>query len=162
MKPISALLLTFSLIRAASADVLIFAQADRRAQPLDSSLLNFISGTLQEARPAENLDCEVKTQTIREDRRFSDGVRRIEMLEVTYFTRSANSLPEQKSYFPLESKVTRSMVNSRFAGSVEEIQLEAEDTVNSRFIFQHNGRGEIVWMSYEDDLKTVPCRLKRR
>lgn len=162
MKSILPLLVVCSLHSIGSADILIFAQADRRTQPMDTPLLSFISNTLQEGQPSENLDCEVKTQIIREDRRFSDGVRRIEMLEVIYFTRSFTGLPEQKSYFPLDSKVTRSLVNSRFAGSVEEIQLEAEDTVNSRFIFQHNGRGEIVWMSYEDDLKTVPCRLKRR
>lgn len=149
--------------RPAEADVLIFAKADKKIQPLDRPLLKFVSDTLDNGRPAENLDCEVKVRDVHEDRRFSDGTRRIEMLELIYYTRSANGLPEQKAYFPVNStQITRSTVNSRFAGSVEEIQLEADDMVNSRFIFQHNGRGGIIWMTYEDDLKTVPCRLKQR
>jgi len=79
-------------------------------------------------------------------------------LEVIFKT-SYFSLPEEKIYFPIGSEVTREIKVSKSSGTVEEIQLQSDDLTNSRFIFQHNGRGEIVWMSFEDDQKTAPCAV---
>ena len=139
--------------------MLIFADANRVIKPMDIKSMTFIAETLTVAKPALNLDCDVRIREIKQERKFSDGVHIVEMLELIYHNR-VYGLPEQTTYFPLGSKVTKSEKNSKFSGVVEEIQLEADDMVNSRFIFQHNGRGEIVWMTYEDDLRTIPCRLK--
>ena len=155
------LVIILSIIGACSqsiADVLVFADKNRKVYPMDLKTLKFVSDTLHLGKPALNLGCDVKVREMVEERKFSDGVRRVEMLEIIFKTQSFN-LPEEKMYFPIGSKLTQSVKVSKFAGTVEEIQLEAEDLVNSRFIFQHNGRGEIVWMSYEDDHKTTPCRL---
>lgn len=143
----------------ANADILIFAKDGLKVEKMNRDLMYFISETLHISKPALNLECDVKVNEIKQERKFSDGVHIVEMLEVIYRSRYFG-VPEQKIYFPLGSKVTRDVVNSRFAGTVEEIQLEAEDMANAHFTFQHNGMKEIVWMKYEDDLKTVPCQLK--
>ena len=151
--------LTFFVTSTASAQILIFAKEDLKVDKLDVNLMSFISTTLHISKPARNLDCEVQVNEIKQERKFSDGVHIVEMLEVVYRSYLLGR-HEQKIYFPVGSKVTRDVKNSKFSGTVEEIQLEADDIVNSRFIFQHNGMKEIIWMTYEDDHKTVPCRLK--
>jgi hypothetical protein len=128
---------------------------------MDVKQMLFISDTLHKSKPALNLDCEVRVTEIKKEQKFSDGVHIVEMLEIIYHNRMYMGVPEQKTFFPLTSTtVSKSQKNTKLAGVVEEIMLETDDAVNSRFIFQHDGRGEITWMSYEDDVRTIPCRLK--
>lgn len=146
-------------LRPASAQILEFAQANRQIQPMSTELMTFIAITLHAGKPALNLDCEVRIREIKEERKFSEGTKIVEMLEIVY--RGAIFNPTaQKAYFPVGSIVTKSQKVSAFSGTVEEFQIESGDLANSRFTFQHNGRGELVAMSFEDDLKTLPCRLK--
>jgi hypothetical protein len=142
-------------IESAQAQVLVFPNNNKLIGPLSVRMLKFISNTL-------HLDCDVKVREITEERRFSDGIRRIDMLEIIF--RSKNlSVPPEKFYFAVGStRITKEHKVSKFSGPVEEIQLETEDNTNSRFVFQHNGQGEIIWMTFEDDLKTTPCRLNIR
>ena len=159
MRVLIVLLILF-LVDSLQADILIFADANKVVQPMDVKQMLFISETLHSAKTALNLDCDVKVREIKKEQKFSDGIHIVEMLEIIYRSKLWG-LPEQKSYFPLNTTTfTKSQKNSKFSGVVEEIQLEADDMENSRFIFKHDGRGEIVWMTYEDDFRTVPCRLK--
>ncbi len=138
--------------------ILLFADPSKKVSELNSDTLNSIDKVLHESKMASNLACDFKARIISEDRKFTTGVERVEMLEVIFISRYLHT-HEEKTYFPIGSKLTRRLVNSKFAGTTEELELESTDTHNSRFIFQHNGRGEIVWMSYEDDFETTPCRL---
>lgn len=141
------------------SQILVFAKANRRIEPMNIEIMTFISETLHVGKPALNLNCEVIVREIKQERKFSDGIKIVEMLEIIYRSSLFNT-PEQKAYFPIGSAITREEKVSNFSGPIEEIQLESDDLANSRFIFQHNGRGEIIWMSFADDLKTLPCRLK--
>ena len=138
--------------------ILLFADPSKKVSELNSDTLNSIDKVLHESKMASNLACDFKARIISEDRKFTTGVERVEMLEVIFVSRYGHT-HEEKTYFPIGSKLTRRLVNSKFAGTTEELELESTDNHNSRFIFQHNGRGEIVWMSYEDDFETTPCRL---
>ena len=129
------------------------------SQPLTVDKMLFIAETLHANKPARNLDCEVKVKEIKQERKFSDGVKIVEMLEIRYRS-SLLSYQEELVYFPLQSEIKIQKKNSRFAGSVEEFELQADDLLSSRFIFQHDGRGNLIWMSFENDFKTVPCGLK--
>ena len=150
------------IFNTAYSQVLVFPNNNKLIGPLSVRMLKFISTTLHTSKPALHLDCDVKVREIAEERRFSDGIRRIDMLEIIF--RSKNlSVPPEKFYFAVGStRITKEHKVSKFSGPVEEIQLETEDITNSRFIFQHNGQGEIIWMTFEDDLKTTPCRLLTR
>ena len=141
------------------SQILVFAKADRKVQPMTTELMNFIAESLHAGKPALNLNCSVKIREMKQERKFSDGVRIIEMLEIIYQS-SLHHSPFQKAYFPTGSVVTREVKVSAFSGTVEEIQIESDDLANSRFIFQHNGLGEIIWMSFENDLTTLPCGLR--
>ena len=143
-----------------TSNILVFASNNRQILPLNESLLKFISDTLHLGKPALNLRCDVKVREMTDERKFSEGVQRIAMLEIIFKTEYFH-MPEEKMYFPVGSQVTKEVKVSKFAGTVEEIQLQSDDLANSRFIFQHNGRGEIVWMTFEDDHKTTPCLLKK-
>ena len=148
-----------SFLGKTTSNILVFPGKSRQVMPMDAKLLKFISDTLYSGKPALNLNCDIKAREMTEERKFSDGPRRVDMLELIYKTQYMN-LPEEKMYFPLGSEVTREIKVSKFAGTVEEIQIQSDDLADSRFIFQHNGRGEIVWMSFEDDQKTAPCMLR--
>lgn len=142
------------------ADILIFADQNMQKMNMTPSQMEFIDKTLHNSNPAGHLACEVKARIITEDKTFSTGTKRIEMLEVIFISRFRD-IKEEKMFFPVGSTtLTRRQPNSKFAGVVEEIMLETNDLPNSRFIFQHDGNGQLVWMTYEDDLKTTPCRLK--
>lgn len=141
------------------AQILVFASDKKQVEPMTIEQMTFIAETLHAGKTALNLDCEVRVREIKQERKFSDGIRIVEMIEII-FRGGVFNAREQKVYFPVGSVLTKAEKVSSFSGTVEEMQLEAADLANSRFIFQHNGRGEIVWMSLEDDLKTLPCRLK--
>ena len=139
----------------------IFAIVDRsiKSQPLTTQKMSFIAETLHANKPALNLDCEVKVKEIKQERKFSDGIRIVEMLEIRYRS-SLLDYQEQLVFFPLQSLIKIQNKNSGFSGTVEEFELQSDDLANSRFIFQHDGRGNLIWMSFENDLKTIPCGLK--
>lgn len=143
-----------------SSTILVFASNNRQVLAMDEKHLKFISDALHIGKPALNLNCDVKVREVTDERRFSDGVQRVQSIEIIFKTNYMN-LPEEKMYFPTGSQLTKEVKVSKFAGTVEEIQLQSDDLANSRFIFQHNGRGEIVWMTYEDDQKTAPCAIRR-
>lgn len=159
MKPFFLVAATLLFQIQVRAQILEFAQENRKIQPMDVELMTFIAVTLHAGKPALNLDCEVRVREIKQERKFSDGIKIVEMLEIIYRGAVFNPI-QQKAYFPLGSIVTKAQKVSAFSGTVEEFQLEAGDLANSRFTFQHNGRGEIVTMIFEDDLKTLPCRLR--
>ena len=127
---------------------------------MNIAMMTFVAEALHSNKPALYLGCDVRVREIKQERKFSDGVHIVEMLEII-FRHGAYGWPEEKFYMPVGSVLTKSDKLSKFSGPVEEIQLEANDLANSRFIFQHDGRGEIVWMSFEDDFKTLPCVLKK-
>lgn len=126
---------------------------------MDIEMMRFIAETLHAGKIAAHLNCEVHVREFNQERKFSDGVRIVEMLQIRYKS-GQMARPEKAIYFPLGSAITKEVKVSEYSGPVEEIQLEVEDLANSRFIFQHNGRGEIVHMSFENDLMTLPCRFQ--
>lgn len=141
------------------AQVLVFPNSKKTIQLLDVKLMIFIAETLHSGKPLLNLDCQVRINEIKQERKFSDGIRIVEMLEINYRSGLIH-MPEQRFFFPLGSNVTRSVKTSQRSGVVEEIQLETDDLVNSRFVFQHSGRGNIASMTYENDLMTNPCLVR--
>ena len=155
---ICAVLITFGCSYSYS-QILVFAKADRKVQPMTAGLMSFVAETLHVGKLAINLNCGVKVREIKQERKFSDGVRIVEMLEIVFQSSLFHS-PEQKAYFPIGSVITREIKVSAFSGTVEEIQIESDDLANSRFTFQHNGLGELIWMSFENDLTTLPCRMR--
>lgn len=141
--------------------ILLFADPSKKVTELNTETLTSIDQVLHESKMASNLACDYKARIITEDRKFTTGIERVEMLELIFISRYGH-WHEEKTFFPIGSKLTRRLVNSKFSGTVEELELESNDSHTSRFIFQHNGRGEIIWMSYEDDFETTPCRLHQQ
>lgn len=159
MKSKNAFLLLLFLSSTAFSQSLIIVDRSVTTQEMNLQKMTFIAEILHAGKPALNIDCEVKVKEIKQERRFSDGIHIVEMLEIR-FRGSLLSSPEQRMHFPLRTKMIVQKKNSAFAGIVEEFQLQADDLNNSRFIFQHDGKGNLVWMSFENDLRTLPCRLK--
>lgn len=130
------------------------------SRPMDSKNLKFISDRLYLDKLADNLDCEVRVSETKKDRKFSNGIKIVEMLEVRYISRRFRQ-DEHVAFFPIGSLLTIQRKNSNLAGAVEEFKLESNDLYNTQFIFQHDGQGHIVWINFVSDLTTLPCGLKK-
>lgn len=133
----------------------------KSTERMDVDLKEFLMQTLHGSKLAPNLKCEVKVREIRQERKFSDGTKLVEMIELEYRNSRDYDSIGMKTYFPLGSKITRKRVNSEFSGPVEEIVMESGDRWNKTFTFHHDGRGQIVWMMMHDELRVNPCQLKR-
>jgi hypothetical protein len=132
------------------------------AKKMDVDLMEFLMQTLTASKPEANLLCEVKVRSIRQERKFSNETRWVEMIELQYQTNRDHLGQDMKTYFPLGSLVTRKIVNSEFSGPVEEVSIESADRLSKTFTFQHDGRGQIISMVMADELRLLPCQLRRR
>lgn len=130
-----------------------------KSHPMTYKELTFISNVLYNGKLAKNLDCEIKVQEIKKEQKFLTGIKIIEMLEIKFRSSKFNSR-EHVLYFPVGGKLSTQNKNSQFAGPVEEVQLHAEDLPNNLFIFHHDGQGKIIWMTFVNDLKTIPCGVE--
>lgn len=129
-------------------------------QKLDRDLFHFIVETLHSGKSAQNLKCEVKVKTLQEVRKFSDGKKWVDLLEIEYTNnRDYDGIP-MKAYFPLGTEVSRQIITSEFAGTVEEIKLIVNDRMDHYFIFHHDGKGNIIWVMMGNSLRMNPCQLK--
>lgn len=126
---------------------------------LDQDLFYFVDKLLHTSKTAPHLRCRVSVRTRQEQRTFSTGTRWVELLEIEYINnRDYDGVP-MRAFFPLGTKVIRRQVESEFAGTVEEIKLMVEDRLDHYFIFQHDGRGQIVWMMMGNSLRLNPCQI---
>jgi hypothetical protein len=129
-------------------------------QKLDLDLFHFIAETLHSGKSALNLKCEVKVKTIQEVRKFSDGKKWVDLLEIVYTNnRDYDGIP-MKAYFPIGTDVSRQIITSEFSGTVEEIKLTVTDRMDHYFIFHHDGKGKIIWMMMGNSLRMNPCQIK--
>ncbi|MBX3041071.1 MAG: hypothetical protein KF789_10235 [Bdellovibrionaceae bacterium] len=136
-----------------------FAAQTAFARKMDWDLKEFIAKILHSSVMAPHLNCSVKVKDLRQERRFSSGSRWVEMIEVS-FRNSGEFAAPMKTFFAVGSNVTLKTVNSEFGGVVEEISLESGDRLNKTLTFQHDGKGQIVWMEMHDDLRVSACRLR--
>ncbi len=127
---------------------------------LNLDLFKFIEITLHQNKPASNLRCQVKVRAIQEVRTFSTGKKWVDLLEIEYLNDRDYDGISMKAYFPLGvAEVYRQNVTSQFSGTVEEIKIKVNDRLDHFFIFQHDGKGKIVWMMMGNSLMSNPCLL---
>lgn len=148
-----------SAIVSGTLEVLDIVDRSVQTHPLNYQDLKFISDRLYLDKLADHLNCEIKVSEIKQEKKFSTGVKIIEMLEIRYRSTHYRQ-DEHKIFFPIGSPLTKQTKNSQYAGTVEEFKLEANDLYNTQFIFQHDGRGRIIWINYISDLHTLPCGVK--
>ena len=145
---------------AQSLEALEIVPRDLKSRPLDIKNFKFISDRLYLDKLADYLDCEVRVTETKKERRFSTGIKSVEMLEIRMTSKRFRS-DEHVAYFTLGSSLTTQSKNSNLAGVVEEFKLESDDLYNTQFIFQHDGRGRITWMNYVSDITTLACGIKK-
>lgn len=166
---LSALALTQSILAAESSGsfnivtgqmtVLDIVDSNFKPRLMTLKDLKFISDRLYLDKLSKNLDCEVRVEEFKQEKKFSTGVQIIEMLKVTFKNVNFRA-DEYVAFFPLGSPLTVQKKNSQLAGVVEEFKIESNDLYNSQFIFQHNGIGQIVWLHFVSDVVSLPCSLK--
>jgi hypothetical protein len=131
-----------------------------KSKKLNDSDVVFLTNLLSSARMDSSLDCEIRAKDIRENRVFSTGSKWVEIIEVRY-RGSLFQIGEVVANFPVGSEYKTRMTVSSSAGTVEEIVLKAEDSLEHQLLIQHDGRGHIVRAEMSNLNRLFPCRLKK-
>ncbi|HEY8271056.1 MAG TPA: hypothetical protein VIG33_09215 [Pseudobdellovibrionaceae bacterium] len=158
------LVLSFSICSLLSAQVRAqeFASEEPQAQQrLDFDEFENVTKLLYAGKLAPHMKCDLKVRTIKEERKFSDGKKLVEVMEVIYYPRGLFAdlkvkvlIPAQLATFGLK------YVSNQWSGAGEDIKIEAHDSYDHWLRFMHDGKGNIVQFSLGNSLATYPCLIK--
>lgn len=128
------------------------------AQELDRDMFDFVSKTLGTAKLSTQLKCTLKTRTSRELRKFSDGERWVETLDVDYNTNGFESGQKLKIKIPMIAKYGVKKNSNQWSGLGETVKIETGDYYDHWITFTHDGKGGIVGLSMGNRLGVFPCQ----
>lgn len=139
-----------------------FASDEPQAkQPLDFEEFENITKLLYAGKLAPHMKCELKVRTFKEERRFSDGKKLIEVLEVVYYPRGLFADLKVKVLIPAQlASFGTKYVSNQWSGAGEDIKIEAHDSYDHWLRFMHDGKGHLVQFSLGNRLATYPCLMK--
>ena len=116
---------------------LFFKQGEVYVFRFTRSVSGFGSFCSAGGRMAPHMKCDLKVSTYGEDRVFSEGRRRVEILEVEYYPRGLFADTKLKILIPAELATYGSkVVSSHWSGEGEDIKIESHDSYDHwlRFI----------------------------
>lgn len=124
----------------------------------DQDTFDFVSKTLSQNKLARHLNCTLKTRTSHELRKFSDGEKWIDVLEITYNTNGFDSGQKMNIKIPILAKVGIKKDLNQWSGMGEVIKIELGDYYSHWLRFTHDGQGHIVQLMMGSDLRMLPCQ----
>ncbi len=127
-------------------------------QEFDQNMFDFVTKTLGSAKLSSHMRCTLKTRTSRELRKFSDGDKWTDILEVTYNTNGFESGQKLTLKIPMMAKYGLKKESNQWSGIGETIKIEAGDSYEHWLQFTHDGKGGIVFLNIGNRLRTLPCQ----
>ncbi len=127
---------------------------------LDQDMFDFVTKTLGSARLAPHLKCTLKTRSSRELRKFSDGEKWVETLEINYNTNGFDSGQKVSLKIPMTAKYGTKEQANQWSGLGETIKIEVGDYYGYWIIFTHDGKNGIVGLNIGNRLGSMPCQIK--
>lgn len=128
---------------------------------LDFDRFENVTKLLYAGKLAPHMKCELKVRTIKEERKFSDGKKLVEVLEVIYYPRGLFADLKVKVLIPAQlATYGTKYVSNQWSGSGEDIKIEAHDGYDHWLRFMHDGKGNLVQFSLGNRLATYPCLMK--
>lgn len=128
-------------------------------QELDQDMFDFVAKTLGSAKLSPHMKCTLKTRTSRELRRFSDGEKWTDTLEVTYNTSGFESGQKVSFKIPMIAKYGLKKEANQWSGLGETVKIEMGDYYEHWLKFTHDGKGTIVNINIGNRLRVFPCQL---
>lgn len=127
---------------------------------MNSEMFEFISKTLGSARLDAHMLCTLKVRSDRALRKFSDGAKWVEILNISFNSNGFDSGLKMNLKLSMNSKYGTKKSANQWSGVGEDIKIELGDYYDSWVRFTHDGQGHIVQLVMGNNLKTVPCQLK--
>ncbi|MGZ3745175.1 MAG: hypothetical protein ACXVB1_07745 [Pseudobdellovibrionaceae bacterium] len=139
-----------------------FVSEEPQAQKvLDFDEFENITKLLYAGKLAPHLKCGLKVRTIKEERKFSEGKKLVEVLEILYYPRGLFSDLKVKVLIPAQlATFGVKYTSNQWSGAGEDIKIEAHDGYDHWLRFIHDGKGNIVFFSLGNRLATYPCAMK--
>jgi|GEM_PF-5141590 hypothetical protein len=128
---------------------------------LGQEMFDNISKLLYAGKLAPHMKCEIKARAVREERKFTDGKRIVEVLQIEYYpkgiysdTKVSLQLPEYISTYGTKQ------ISNQWSGVGEDILIQAHDYYEHWVRFTHDGKGNLVDLQLGNYLTTYPCFSK--
>lgn len=131
-------------------------------QILRGESFDYFADLLTKHRLAPELNCEIRGRRVWSERKFSVGVRRVEVIEIEY--RPGGFLSSEKVTLAIPEGVkfgTRRVPNA-LAGVVEEYRVELRDSDSHWISVKHDGRYNLVWFEIGNKLRHLPCYFRSK
>lgn len=120
-----------------------------------------ITKLLHAGKLSPHMKCELKVRTFKEERKFSEGKKWVEILEVEYYPRGLFADMKIKILIPAElATFGTKYVSNQWSGAGEDIKIEAHDYYDHWLRFMHDGKSRLVQFSLGNRLATYPCLVK--
>ena len=146
---------------AGAQDIPPFADEPPAKQPLDFENFENITKLLAAGKLSPHMKCELKVRTVKEERKFSDGKKLVEILEVTYYPKGLFADMKLKILIPAEiATFGTKHASNKWSGIGEDIKIEAQDYYEHWLRFTHDGKGNLVQFMMGNHLATYPCKIK--
>ncbi len=139
-----------------------FRIATSATSTLGSDGIEKIYGLLKKLKPVQELVCKVKTSKTNESRFFLNGEKKSESLFIHFFSKGPwlGLMDIKMSFLPSDLVEIQQTVHSSY-GEIEEIMIYGHNSLNGTFVFQHDGKGHLIWAQAVDDLRMVTCHVKK-
>ncbi|MGZ6473354.1 MAG: hypothetical protein ACXWRZ_19490 [Bdellovibrio sp.] len=127
---------------------------------LNTEMFDWISGILSSGKMAPHMLCTLKVRNERTLRKFSDGEKWMEILNISFNSNGFDSGYKMNFKIPISAKYGIKKSTNQWSGIGEEIKIELGDHYDHYIKFTHDGHGQIVQLILGNNLRTVPCQLK--
>jgi len=120
-----------------------------------------ITKLLHAGKLSPHMKCDLKVRTYKEERRFSNGKKLLELLEIDYYPRGFFWEKHFKILIPAEvATYGTKQVSNQWSGVGEDIKIEAHDRYDHWIRFMHDGKGHLVQFELGNVMGNFPCLVK--
>lgn len=121
----------------------------------------YLKKLLVQPRMAAHLDCQLKVKEARGLKKFRDGEKWVDHLEISYDPGLYYSGYKMNFKLPESATIGTKVRNNEWSGIGEQVKVELGDYYQHWILLEHDGEGRIIGLQMGDRLRTMPCQLKR-
>lgn len=126
----------------------------------DQKMFDFVSQTLASAKLMPQMKCNLTTRIFREVRKFSDGERWVEILDVEFHPRGFFADEKVSLKIPMTAKYGLEQRSNSWSGVGEIVKIETGDAYGHWLLFTHDGKNGLVQLEVGNRVRTMPCSVQ--
>lgn len=155
------LLVSFNLVPGSLTAFPLINQDPEVSEKFDRQSFDFVSNLFVSSRLAKKLACDLKARKTREIKKFSQGNRWVEILEIEYRPKGFFSSEVVFLKIPETARFGRIEQTHAEAGIIETFKIELGDFYGHSLLFSHDGKGFMTWIEVVSSFRQLPCFVPR-